>query len=139
MSLLPNLGFVNLGKKERFVRIGNPSNELIKIDDKEYYERRVSLVDKDFFRVFTFEWIEGNKDDALINPFSVVLTETLAKKYFGDFSPIGKDLTIVTRSGDKQFSVKGVIKDMPSNSHFNAEIFLSMVYSCQPNPFVSIQ
>ncbi len=81
---------------------------------------------KHFFQVFSFPMIQGNSSTALVNPNSIVLTESLAKKYFGDADPMGQVITIFTLSSevenDKQeMQVTGVIEDAPANSHFSFE------------------
>lgn len=75
------------------------------------------------FRVFSFELIKGNQESALKEPFSVVLTETAAKKLFGDEDPMGK--TIV-RNKDRSYTVTGVMKDVPPLSHVRFEMLGSL-------------
>jgi len=111
---------------ESFVRIGWPQSYYVEYEDKKFYESKVSLVDKDFFDVFTFEWIAGNPKGALDEPFTIVITESVAKKFFGDENPINKTLHIMTNVGEATSRITGVIKDMPTNSHFHLNIMLSM-------------
>jgi len=59
----------------------------------QYNEPRVFFADSSFLKIFDFKLKTGNPKDALSNPFSVLLTETTAKKYFGDKDPIGKTLS----------------------------------------------
>lgn len=77
-----------------------------------------------FFQVFSFPLIQGDAGTALVNPNSIVLTASLAKKYFGDTDPIGQFITIFTLSSevenDKQeMQVTAVVEDVPANSHFS--------------------
>ena len=72
---------------------------------------------RDFFNVFTFPLIHGNPNTALSDPNSIVLTETTAKKLYGDENPMGKILKI----SDVEYLIKGIAKDVPKNSHFNFE------------------
>ncbi|MBI9072226.1 MAG: ABC transporter permease [Melioribacteraceae bacterium] len=81
------------------------------------------LVDKDFFSMFTFEFVKGNSKSALNDPYSIVLSKTLAKKYFGDENPLGK---IITWNVDYDLKVTGVIKDYPLNSHFDFKYFVPL-------------
>ncbi|MFK7843867.1 MAG: ABC transporter permease, partial [Rhodothermales bacterium] len=79
---------------------------------------------KHFFQLFSFPMIHGDSSTALVDPNSIVLTESLAKKYFGDADPMGQVITIFTLSSevenDKQeMLVSGVIEDAPANSHFS--------------------
>jgi putative ABC transport system permease protein len=119
--------FVNYYNQiESFVRISTPGSFIIKNGEIEFYQNNVSLVEKDFFNVFTYEWIMGDKETALNEPFSAVITESVSKKYFGDSIPIGKTLDLVTYLGNAPIKITGVIKDMPNNSHFNLSIMASM-------------
>lgn len=111
---------------EQFVRISQPSSFFIEYDNNKFYEEGISLVDSTFFDVFTFNWLMGDKKTALEEPFTVIITESIAKKYFGDSVPIGKYLEIFSETGKVQVRVTGVIEDMPKNSHFHLTILGSM-------------
>lgn len=111
---------------EHFVRIGWPQSYHVEYEGEKFYESEISLVDKNFFDVFSFEWIAGNKKGALDEPNTIVITESVAKKFFGDENPINKTLHIATNVGESNSRVTGVIKDMPRNSHFHLNIMLSM-------------
>lgn len=69
-----------------------------------------------FFNIFSFEMIEGDPKTALVEPNTIVLTESAAKKFFEDRSPIGE----VFESGEELYTVTGVMKDMPSNTHLRS-------------------
>ena len=103
---------------EEFVRISQPSNFYIEFGDKKFYEKGISIVDQNFFDVFSYDWLMGDKKTALTEPFTGVITESLAKKYFGDENPIDKNLKIFHETGEAELRVTGVIKDMPENAHF---------------------
>lgn len=89
-------------------------------EDKRFLESSFYLADSTLFDVFTLPFVEGNPEGALNRPFTVVLTESMAKKYFGAASPIGKTLTV---NNLRQYEITGVIRDMPKNSHFHADFF----------------
>ncbi len=76
-----------------------------------------------FFSIFSFELIQGNPASALKEPYSVVVTEKSAKKLFGETDAIGK--TITYRS-DKQYTITGVMKDVPSFSHMKFDMLGSL-------------
>ena len=97
----------------------------LKYNNKRFYERGF-YVDGNFFDFFTYDFIQGQAKTALSEPFSIVITEALAKKYFGNEEPLGKTLTIVE---DKDYDVKitGIIKDVPANSHLRFHFLLSMI------------
>ncbi|HVX25119.1 MAG TPA: ABC transporter permease [Parafilimonas sp.] len=102
---------------------GNPGNKtMFKNGALRFYEDKVMYADSNLFRVFTYNFIQGNANNALTAPNSLVLTQSLAEKYFGDHkSYIGK--TLENANGDV-YKITAVIKDVPKNSHiiFNALI-----------------
>src|SRR6516225_7644609 len=108
---------------EEAVRIwGGGGKTMLKNGELRFYEDKIFYTDSNYFRVFTQKFIEGNGQTALTAPKSIVLTQSLAIKYFGNHtSYIGKTLEDV--NGDV-YNVTAVIKDVPKNSHiiFNALI-----------------
>jgi len=111
---------------EEFVRIGMPGSFYIEYEDKKFYQEKVSLVDENFFDVFTYDWIAGDKETALDKPFTGVITKSVAKKFFGNTSPIGKSIRIYHETGEAEITITGVIEDMPENAHFHLSIIGSM-------------
>ncbi|SEI53661.1 putative ABC transport system permease protein [Dyadobacter sp. SG02] len=97
---------------------------LIRQPDAQFYEEGVYRVDDSFFDVFTFPFVAGNKQSAFPSPKSVVLTETMARKYFGPENPVGKRLNLRIDGGD--FIVTGVLKDVPGNSHFHFDFLIPL-------------
>ncbi len=97
---------------------------LIHNNDERYTEENCLAVDPDFFKVFDFKLLSGERGKVLTTPFSIVLSESMAKKYFGDQNPIGRSLDIE----DYGFvgKVTGVMEDMPGNSHITADILFSL-------------
>lgn len=87
----------------------------VKYRDKIYTERNIYLADPSFFTVFSFPFVKGSPETALSDRYSIVLTEEMARKYFGDEDPIGKVLHLTMLEGD--FTVNGVIENIPMNSH----------------------
>ncbi|MBX2933825.1 MAG: ABC transporter permease [Ferruginibacter sp.] len=112
---------------EEYTRIyNNEGDKLIKKGDEFIDEPRIAYVDSTFFDVFTLPAIEGNPNKALFEPNTVVLTQTAALKYFNNVHAIGKILEIKNDASTIPFKVTAVIKDVPKESHFNFEVFLSM-------------
>jgi len=107
---------------EEFVRLYGAGNSLIKFGDKEYYEEDFYFTDSSIFDVFTIPFIAGGPDKALSEPYTIVLTEKIAKKYFGDEDPLGK--MIETGAGNS-YSITAVIEDLPINSHLRFDALLS--------------
>ncbi len=91
---------------------------LFRNGDKAFFEVGLLAADSTFFNVFTFPFQTGDPKTALASPKSIVLSEKLALKYFGEKNPIGKTITIENRY---QFTVTGVLKKLPKNSMFNFE------------------
>jgi putative ABC transport system permease protein len=81
---------------------------------------------ENFFKVFSFSLVSGNSATALSNPYSVVLTETSAKKLFGDEDPLGKTITGNGSATAPQYTVTGIMKDVPKFSHLQFEILTSL-------------
>ena len=100
---------------------------LFRKDDKVFFESRIIAADSTIFRVFTFQMFMGNIETALNDPNSVVLTKTLAEKYFGKDDPLGQSLTI---ENNVEVKVTGVINDLPNNSIFSYTAIFP--YSLQP-------
>ncbi|TVQ95012.1 MAG: ABC transporter permease [Bacteroidetes bacterium] len=86
-------------------------------------EREILYADSTFFDVFSAQFISGNPDFALTEPNSIVLTQSLADKYFPDENPYGKDFHI---SGLPTLKVTGIIEDVPSNTHLRYSGLISM-------------
>ena len=96
---------------------------LIKHADNNFDERNIFYVDKDFFKIFSHEFIEGNPATALENPGSIVLTRDMAKKIFGDKDALGETLNLST---DGDLRVTGVVENVPRNSHFHFNCLVSI-------------
>jgi len=78
------------------------------------FENDTFIVDSTVFDVFSFDLIKGDRKTALREPYSIVLTESVAKRYFGDEDPVGQQM----KMDYDNFTVTGVVKDVPENSHF---------------------
>ncbi|MCP4724991.1 MAG: FtsX-like permease family protein [bacterium] len=87
---------------------------LIKHVDKSFYENHYGFADPDFFVIFDFHFIKGDPATALSAPNSIVLTDEMSKKYFGEAEPLGK---LVTVNSQYEYIVTGIIEDIPENSH----------------------
>jgi putative ABC transport system permease protein len=93
-----------------------------------FEENKILAADSNFFKVFNFPLVSGDERSALLQPNTLVLTQSTAKKYFGDENPIGKTLQLGGLKGQegKIYEVTGVLADVPSNSTINFTILLSM-------------
>ncbi len=88
------------------------SHNVVKSGDKIFDEPRILYADAPFFKIFSFHIIEGDAATALDAPDKIVITQSMAKKYFGDEDAIGKTLT----SGNKDLRVSAICEDVPQNS-----------------------
>jgi putative ABC transport system permease protein len=106
------------------VRVFQRNNRFkVRYANKTFIESSSAFVDSTFFQVFSFHLQEGKPDNLFTNSNSVVITSSLAKKYFGDNDPIGKVLTF--DSADN-FTVSGVMADFPDNSSIRYDILFPM-------------
>jgi putative ABC transport system permease protein len=87
----------------------------VKLGDKALFNVPVGIADPSFFTMFTFPFVKGDPKTALDGPRSIVVTESLARTFFGDEDPMGKLLTVAR----DPYTVTGVIRDVPENSHLH--------------------
>lgn len=105
------------------VRFYGTSRTLYKNGDKQFNEEEFFLTDSTVFDMFTYEFLAGDMSTALDNPFSIVLTESIAKKYFASaMEALGQSLQ---NKQNEEFKITGVIKDVPYNSHFRFDALIS--------------
>ena len=92
----------------------------ITYEDKTF-NQQVNFADPDFFKMFSFDFVEGDRENALKDPSSIIITEEMALKYFGNEEPIGKTL----RMDDKyDLKVNGVVKNVPKNSDIQFDMLI---------------
>jgi putative ABC transport system permease protein len=112
---------------EQVVRLAGIGRSLFKNNSTQSYTDDVFLADSNLFQVFTYQFIEGNSKTALVEPNSIVLTESTAEKYFGrDHGLVGK---ILQNDQGEIFRITAVIKDVPRNSHIRFNMLVSMSFS----------
>lgn len=108
---------------EEAIRLTNFSQPVIRHNDDVFNETKWYFTDPNFFKVFSAPFINGNPENALSQPNSVVLTESTAKRYFGENNPVGQFLTW---ENDRDYQITGVIKDFPENSHIKPDFLASL-------------
>jgi putative ABC transport system permease protein len=106
-----------------YTRIRNFGFPVFRYKDKAFSEEKIYWVDSSFFDVFTVQFIEGSPKTALTQPNTVVITQSMAKKYFGNENALGKFLNADHRI---DYLVIGVTKDYPANSHFRFDFLASL-------------
>lgn len=97
------------------------------IQDNNYFEEQVSLVDQDLIKIFDFNQVSGNLNSSLQNQNSLILNQSLANKYFPEEDPIGKTLTLNLDVVEREYVVNGVIEDIPENSVLNIQAMVPIV------------
>lgn len=111
------------GEVEAFVRFTR-ADFVVKRDEVQFQEDECAFADSVFLSVFDFPLLEGDAKTALKEPFSMVLSESSAKKYFGSDNAVGQTLHV----GQEQLpvTVTGIMKDMPENTRLKADMVVSM-------------
>ena len=105
-------------------RLLHDGDVLLKVGEKSFNEDRFYWAEQSTFKIFTIPFIKGNKSKALSEPKSVVLTQSMANKYFGNEDVLGKTI----KYGDLgELKVTGVIKDVPENSHLKYDFLASFI------------
>ncbi|MCD4746634.1 MAG: ABC transporter permease [Bacteroidales bacterium] len=115
---------------ENMVRFSNPRSGFFSYNQKNYKAKNIIYSDSSVFDVFSFRLIKGNPKTALIEPFTIVLTEKTAKKLFGNNNPIGK---IVKFNNQENLLITGIVENPPENSQikFNVLISFATLYKMQ--------
>jgi len=111
---------------EKAVRIYNYSSfrpVVIQHEENVFEEKSFAYADSSLFALFDFPLVYGNSETALQRPYTLVLSQKMARKYFGDANPVGKILRI---NNARDYEVTGVMEDIPANSHFRFDIIASL-------------
>jgi putative ABC transport system permease protein len=96
----------------------------IRFAEKRFLEKGLKAADAGLFQIFTIPFIHGDPKTALKEPKTIVITQAIAKKYFGEINPLGKSLRLEDRKTD--FIVTGVVENCPATSHFQFEMIASL-------------
>ena len=102
---------------------------IVRYEDRRFPEDAVFFADSNFFDVFSIPFLRGDPKTALREPFTIVLTETTARKYFGETDPIGRVL-ILREPSDRdlfEYTVTGVMQDLPAHSHMAFDFLASYI------------
>lgn len=103
-----------------YARVCTFMSALLKYEGKSFMENRIYMSDPSFFSMFTFPIIKGNPEKVLENINDIAISESTAKKYFGEEDPIGK--TVLFEQTNNVFTISGVFKDVPENSVLQFDI-----------------
>ncbi|ERM84231.1 hypothetical protein P872_15730 [Rhodonellum psychrophilum GCM71 = DSM 17998] len=122
---------------DKVVQFSGSSDILLTDGENSYQEEGVFFMDSTAFDIFSWKIIKGDPKTALTAPYSMVMTESTAKRYFGDEDPIGKTMKgsdSPGRSNSGDYTITAVIADVPANSHFNFNMLLSLSTFRLSNP-----
>jgi putative ABC transport system permease protein len=97
----------------------------LRYKDRKFVETRFYFTDPEVFEIFSFPLIEGDAQKCLAAPFSVILTTSAARKYFGEEDPIGKGLKLDWAGTMYDLSVTGILDEIPANSHLQFDFLIS--------------
>ena len=124
MPMAPTLKdeFPEIIEITRFAGFGI-QNILFQYRDLKIFEDRIYFADSTVFKVFDYEFLLGSPQNALNDPNTIVISESFARKYFGNENPIGE---VLITSNFGNCNVTGVIKDIPANSHLRFDCLISM-------------
>jgi putative ABC transport system permease protein len=116
----------NIPGIENYVRIAiNNTEQMVSFGDQKSRENSVVVTEPSFFSVFSFNLIKGDKSTALSSPNKVVISQLAAHKFFKNENPLGKILKFRTMRRTVECEVSGVLEDIPANSHFAYDFFIS--------------
>ncbi len=107
-----------------FVRLSHIVDVSFQNDNIRIHGEKGALADASVFDILNYSLVKGDVNTALKEPYSILLTETLAGKIFGNENPVGKSIEVIF-NGNTLFTVKGILKDRPSNSHMNNDFLMS--------------
>lgn len=107
---------------EKVVQFMSPKSLLLQWQDKRFQEENVVFIDPAVFELFSFKLLSGNPETALLSPNSIILSETAARKYFGEENPLGKAIIV---ENEEPLEVTGVMENIPANSQLQFDILIS--------------
>jgi len=102
--------------------VSQTRNSQYKIDENIFTNENVYHASSGLFEVLSIEIIKSKRSEVLTEPYKIIISERIAKKYFGDKDPIGE---IIFKYPGAEYEVEGIFKDIPKNTHFKADMFLS--------------
>lgn len=109
---------------ERFTRIAFEELSVANGPENKYQESRFAFADSTFWEVFEFKLVQGDPDKALSEPLSLVISESMALKYFGEEDAMGKVLKV---DGRFNYQITGIVEDTPENSHLQFDFLASFI------------
>jgi ABC-type antimicrobial peptide transport system permease subunit len=111
----------NYPEMKEIARLRRINDIIISNENKSFNEKKMFFADPSLFTIFSFPLIKGTSENILTDPHSILITEEMALKYFGDKNPIGKTLKL---NNKLDLLVSGVLRNSPSNSHIRFNFIL---------------
>jgi len=115
---------------EDVVRISDLKRDLMQVGDVKFEEEGVLYADSNFFRMFSFQFIKGDRERALQNPEGIVISEEMAMKYFGSVDVLEKT---IKKNNKEDFTVTAVMANVPDNSHLQFDFVQPMSFLAREN------
>jgi putative ABC transport system permease protein len=103
-------------------RIDNWGNVLVRVGEKSFLEKEIHWTDPQTFEIFSFPIVHGEGGAGLQDPYSVLLSESAAARFFGRDDPVGRTLVLQAYEMNSEFKVAGVFRDIPAKSHFIMDV-----------------
>ncbi len=111
---------------EEAARISYPSPLTFRYEEIEFMEDNAMMADSNIFKIFSFDMLRGDPASSLREPFTCVITDEVAEKFFGEEDPLDKSLVLSIPGGETQLRITGVYKKYPYNSHIRPDLLVSM-------------
>jgi len=111
---------------EEAARISYPSPLTFRYEEIEFTEDNAMMADSNIFKIFSFDMLRGDPASSLREPFTCVITDEVAEKFFGEVDPLDKSLVLSIPGGEAQLRITGVYKRYPNNSHIKPDMLVSM-------------
>ena len=106
----------------------NAGTNLVRLEEQEQsvFQENFVYIDHSFTEMFNFPKIGGDRNTWLLEPFTVIITQKIADRFFPDADPVGRYLILNDDKVNQRYQVTGVVEDIPDNSHFHFDYFMSM-------------
>jgi len=125
---------------EELVRLSPYRHTAIKVGENRFYTDRVFATDSNFFKVFGIDLLSGDAENILNEPYSAVISSSVSNKCFGKTYPIGQTIYMSGEYDTKMvlFTVKGIMKDTPLNSHIHFDVITSFANPQEAPPWAYV-
>ncbi|MFC2096331.1 ABC transporter permease [Bacteroidota bacterium] len=108
-----------------FARLNEEDEVIITYEEERFLEEKVYYADSTFLTILTYPLIQGDNKTVLAKPNSAVLTQRMTKKYFKDQDPVGKEILVDDGEGGITYTITGILKNIPENTHLDFDFLLS--------------